>query len=412
MKLSKEFKVGTLVLTTGLILYFGFNYLKTGNVFSSDQFFTFKYPNAQGLLPTNPVNMKDKAIGKVKSVEFLHDEADSILITIAVDDHIKVSRAYSATISSIPVVGVVVDLQAPDSIKNNAKALKNAGYYEDGDEMRAKVVLSVQDVLTREAVPAIQNAIEKLNALVGKIDVESGKGDLKQVAVNFKNITANLDSLTGQLNGMVAENRRSLKATINNTNGLITDIRTTIKKAQPTIDNFNSISDSLKNSKLKTTIASANDMISTLTELLDKMQNGDGSMSKLLNDPTLHDNINEMVIDLNFLVADMQANPHRYVNINVFGKKPVDSDIIKRIKPKKVSGAESVTLELKRNVPNDLVIKLYDMTAKKTYPLQATSQTSSTITISIPADLDKGEHAIGLEWNRGKDSDYISIEKK
>jgi phospholipid/cholesterol/gamma-HCH transport system substrate-binding protein len=55
--------------------------------------------------------------------------------------------------------------------------------------------------------------------------------------------------------------------------------------------------------------------------VLEDVENGHGTLGKLIHDEKLY---NELVVtnkDLQNLVTDLQANPDRYIHFSVFGKK-------------------------------------------------------------------------------------------
>jgi phospholipid/cholesterol/gamma-HCH transport system substrate-binding protein len=52
--------------------------------------------------------------------------------------------------------------------------------------------------------------------------------------------------------------------------------------------------------------------------LLTKVDSGDGSLSKLLNDPALYNDIRRIATRVDSLVADLMANPRKYLKFSVF----------------------------------------------------------------------------------------------
>lgn len=411
MKLSKEFKVGFLVLTTGLIFYFGFNYLKGNNMFSSTQFFTAVFPDAQSLLPTNPVTLNGVGVGRVESLKFLHDRGDSVEVTISVKEEFKISRAYSAEIASVPLMGVSMQLVLPAELKNNPEKLKTFGYYEDGDRMKASFTSGLEQMFEERIMPVLDKTTLVLEGLQKIINEDSTQNDIKGIIGNLNETSGHIKSISRRLDGVLAKSSNDITASIKSTKELIQNMNETISRLKPILKTYDSLGTNL-NETLPGTITAAKTTLLSLNTMLKLMQSDTGSLGKLMNDPELYNNMNEMIVDMNFLVADMQANPHRYVNINVFGKKPIDSDIIKRAKPTKISGPATITIELKRNVPDDLKITFYDMINKKTFELQPADQTTTSFKVSIPGDVGIGTHAIGLEWNRNKDTDYVSVVRK
>jgi len=56
----------------------------------------------------------------------------------------------------------------------------------------------------------------------------------------------------------------------------------------------------------------------TLQTVSSKVDRGDGSLGKLVNDPKLYEEAKQTVAELKALIADIKANPKKYVNVKVF----------------------------------------------------------------------------------------------
>ena len=52
-----------------------------------------------------------------------------------------------------------------------------------------------------------------------------------------------------------------------------------------------------------------------------KFSNPNGTLGALINDKTLYNQLNKLVLGGEILVDDIRVHPKRYVNISVFGKK-------------------------------------------------------------------------------------------
>ena len=111
------------------------------------------------------------------------------------------------------------------------------------------------------------------------------------------------------------------------------------------IQNMESISRQLKETKLGETAQSANKLltdaqgtIKELNEAVDEaqvsftklsavmtdLQAGKGSMGKLLKDDRLYNHALATARNLDLLLQDFRLNPKRYVNVSVFGRKQKD----------------------------------------------------------------------------------------
>jgi phospholipid/cholesterol/gamma-HCH transport system substrate-binding protein len=51
---------------------------------------------------------------------------------------------------------------------------------------------------------------------------------------------------------------------------------------------------------------------------LGRMERGEGTLGRLSVDETLYVSMNSVALTLNALLADLQANPKKYINISIF----------------------------------------------------------------------------------------------
>ena len=58
--------------------------------------------------------------------------------------------------------------------------------------------------------------------------------------------------------------------------------------------------------------------LATSDSIAQKIQSGQGSLGLLINDPTLYRNADSLLRQLNVLLADLQRNPRRYINLRIF----------------------------------------------------------------------------------------------
>jgi phospholipid/cholesterol/gamma-HCH transport system substrate-binding protein len=84
-------------------------------------------------------------------------------------------------------------------------------------------------------------------------------------------------------------------------------------KVDSTITNFRSASANLAamSTDLKQTT-------SKLDAILAKVDSGNGSAAKLLNDPGVYNDVRQLLQRMDSLVADIKKNPKRYINVKVF----------------------------------------------------------------------------------------------
>ncbi len=99
-----------------------------------------------------------------------------------------------------------------------------------------------------------------------------------------------------------------------------------IDKLDQMLNSFKAVTD--KSDELSTTISElrkSSESFSSATQKLDmlltKMENGEGTLGKLVNNDTLHDNMNSLVNEVRTLVQDFKDNPTKYMKAYWKGKK-------------------------------------------------------------------------------------------
>ena len=70
--------------------------------------------------------------------------------------------------------------------------------------------------------------------------------------------------------------------------------------------------------QLDETSANLNEASTSLGAVLGRIERGEGTLGRLAADETLYENLNATVISLRELVADIQEDPRRYLNVSVF----------------------------------------------------------------------------------------------
>ena len=124
----------------------------------------------------------------------------------------------------------------------------------------------------------------------------------------------------------------SLNSTLQNVEQLTASLNSVIQKddekIQLMIENFANVSaslkniaDSLENANLTALVNNANNAVAQLENTLRTINEGDGTVTMLLNDKKLYNNLDSTAYHLSKLLEDLKANPKRYVHFSLFGGK-------------------------------------------------------------------------------------------
>lgn len=301
MRLSKEAKVGLLALVAGVILYLGFNFLKGYEVFSSTNKYYIVYNDIKGLTVSNPVMVNGLTVGRVAKIDLLTNKQNKLLVTIDVQNDVKVGNDTKAVLANTDLLG---------SKSIDLKIGNNTTLYEDGATLKGEVEKELTEVLAAKAMPIMTNldsTIVKLNQIFGD---ELGK--------SIGTTLHNFELASAGLNTIIAANQKNILAVTTNLAELSASLEQTEKQLKPVIAKLDNLADSLNNMELKQTVRNANDALKNVETITAKINQGEGSLGQLVNDKELYQNLNKASGNINKLLEDIQKNPKRYVRISVF----------------------------------------------------------------------------------------------
>jgi phospholipid/cholesterol/gamma-HCH transport system substrate-binding protein len=156
-------------------------------------------------------------------------------------------------------------------------------------------------------IDAITELATQLKTLADAIDKN---GNLSTTLANFRTTSEDLKA-------SVAENRAILRQTLVNLNAASRTAKalTTDREAElrHTLDAFERSAEGLERLTVR-----LDSLRATLQSVSGKVDRGDGTLGRLVNDPRLYDEARASVAELKALIADIKANPKKYVNVKVF----------------------------------------------------------------------------------------------
>jgi len=101
------------------------------------------------------------------------------------------------------------------------------------------------------------------------------------------------------------------------------NINQTFENLADTSVSLNQITDSLSQANLKGVISEFETTALSLNTLLNSINNGEGSLGKLMKDDALYTNLEASTKEVELLIRDLKEHPKRYVHFSLFGKKEV-----------------------------------------------------------------------------------------
>jgi phospholipid/cholesterol/gamma-HCH transport system substrate-binding protein len=312
LKINNETKIGVLAFFAIVIFILGYNFLRGNDVFTSENEFYAEYESIDGLTVAKPVLVNGFQIGRVSDLTLQAD--GKILAQFKINPKYKIPENTIARLESTDLLGgkaVVFDL---------GKSLK---YASDGDTLNANVqtdLLKQMDPIQKK----VQILIVRLDSVLQSVNKILSPNFQKNVDRSFSSIAKTLETLQStseKVDGSVKIQTERIDHILANAESISDNFKNNNKKINSIIDNFENLSDQMAKTKFKETVNNANLAVIELQSAVAKINNGTGSLSLLLNDDKLYNNLNKASFDLDQLMLDIKTNPKKYVSFSVFGGK-------------------------------------------------------------------------------------------
>ncbi|MEQ1733641.1 MAG: MlaD family protein [Bacteroidia bacterium] len=312
MNFSKELKTGVLIVCTIALGIYGLNYLKGYDMFStSDEYYAI-YPDANGLLESNPILINGMRVGKIQRINFADDNSGRVIVKfVLTNTEFKIPNDSKALVASLDLLGAKGIRIMPGT---------SATYLQDGDTLVTGTEDGMVDKLSKELIPTKQkaeNLIQSIDSTLQQLNkVLSGGG-----SASLQQILANLSKTTSSVNDLLASEKTRLDHIFANAESITLNLRNNQDNLTAIMKNAALMTDSLAKSNLKSTIANADKSLAELTKTLNQINSGKGTIGKLLKDDSLYNHLDASAKDLDKLFIDMKEHPSRYVHFSVFGGK-------------------------------------------------------------------------------------------
>ena len=117
-----------------------------------------------------------------------------------------------------------------------------------------------------------------------------------------------------------------LKSTLENINKFTQMLAENSASLTSTFNSLESVADTLAAADIYSSVNNLKVSLEKAGELMENLNSGKGTAGQLMTNDTLYQNLSKSLESLNLLLLDLKANPKRYVNFSVFGKKNVPEE--------------------------------------------------------------------------------------
>ena len=297
MKLTKEIKIALVAIVGILIMYFGINFLKGMNLFSTNNAYYMTFDDIQGLGASTPIYADGYKVGIVDGLEYDYKENGPIKVKVDIIKDLRIPQGSKAEI----VKDLMGNLQVNLLLANNPRER-----VEPGGIIPGAVNGGMMDKAAN-LVPVVEKMLPKLDSILTSVNALLADPALAASLHNVETITSNLTVSTRELNILMA--------------GLNKQVPGMIGKANGVLDNTNRLTANLASLDVQGTLNKVNQTLESAHQFTEKLNSNQGSLGLLMNDTKLYDNLTSTISHADSLVIDLKAHTKCYVHFSVFGRK-------------------------------------------------------------------------------------------
>lgn len=297
MKLTKEIKIALVAIVGILVMYFGINFLKGMNLFSTNNAYYMTFDDIQGLGASTPIYADGYKVGTVDGLEYDYKENGPIKVKVDINKDLRIPQGSKAEI----VKDLMGNLQVNLLLANNPRER-----VEPGGVIPGAVNGGMMDKAAN-LIPVVEKMLPKLDSILTSVNALLADPALAASLHNVETITSNLTVSTRELNTLMASLNKQVPGMVRKANGVL--------------DNTNRLTANLASLDVQGTLNKVNQTLESAHQFTERLNSNQGSLGLLMNDTKLYDNLTSTMSHADSLVIDLKAHPKRYVHFSVFGRK-------------------------------------------------------------------------------------------
>jgi phospholipid/cholesterol/gamma-HCH transport system substrate-binding protein len=284
------------MISSIVLLYFGFSFLKGIDFFSTDKKYYAIFTNIDKLTSSNPIYLNGYSVGRVANIEIQQDK-NRVVVELSIDSEIVVTDSSVAILNGELLGGRFIQL----IVGKEGKTL------EAKDTILTNVAKGLTELIAENAQPVAANLKTTLAKLNGILDTLGASAHLlNHVLYDLRTTPGLLNNTISSVKGNVGELSGTFQSVGSNLNNTLDSLR-------PTLQNFKVLSDSLKMLQLNGTLTKAQQAIANLNATLSKLNKGDNTASKLMTEDSLYVNLNTLLQNLDSVATHFNENPRHFM---------------------------------------------------------------------------------------------------
>ncbi len=303
MKVSREVKTALLVIFGIALFIYLYNYLKGEDLFQSDITYYTRF-DYNALDTSSPVTIKGNTVGKINHISYDFNTGKT-LVEISVSKDLRFSKNSHIRLYEMGLMG------------GNALAIilaeDGADIAKAGDYLESEVEPGLVRSLTKnfsgisDNLDSTLKSADSLLVSLNRVVTDDSQNGLKAVLAELKETLKSYKELSFSVNNMINKNDENITAILENFKTISQDLT--------------QLSSELKEANLDDTVAHLDSTLVSVNTVISGLEQGEGSMGKLLKDEELYNNLTGATKELEELLRDIKLHPKRY--FRVLSKKEI-----------------------------------------------------------------------------------------
>ena len=287
--MSKEFKIGLITIIAGALLYYGFNFLRGSDLFSPSNRYYAAYTNVSGLNISNPVYFNGLPVGRVSGFELVQNKG-YIVVSIDIDENLVIGKDASATLANDGLFGgkaIVLNVgksaeraQPGDTLASEMDGGMLSQFEPVADNLNTTLA-KLNDVLDELRATDIAGTVDTLKYAIGSITYKVNKLEVGKVLRSSDSLMISIRERSEQLEGLISSSKMLM--------------------------------DSLNEVPVAATLEKVNESLDHVNQLLLAVQSDEGTVGKLLNDDSVYNNLNKLLVDMDELIIHFNNYPKDFL---------------------------------------------------------------------------------------------------
>lgn len=279
-----------------------------GDFFKPKAFYMVEYEFAPGLGKGNKVTLNGYKIGFVHDISY-EPSSNKIVTTIKITEKIQIPVNSIAQIISEDILGsraikIIFD-------ETNEKQQR---YLESGQKLLPSIEISKLDELSRTVDPMVHK-VEDMLEYMDSVIVQSGM--LKNSINKTTEMFTSIQNVSDDASNLIRRNQAAIASSMLNIKQITDAFNSQKEEILSTITELKKFATDLNNTDL---VLKLDRSVANIESITSKMDNGTGSLGKLVNDDRLVLELEATLNELSTVLKDLNKYPEKYVPMP-WGKK-------------------------------------------------------------------------------------------